>query len=75
MFVNESWVQINRGEETLAFNACCLLLSLHILAQADHVMVHSDQDKDVVTGLKQKTNYGRPDWNKEFEEVRKENPT
>lgn len=38
-------------------------------------MVHSDEDIDVVTGLKQKIYYGRPAWDKEFEEVRKENPT
>uniref|UniRef100_A0A672JAR4 FAD-binding FR-type domain-containing protein n=1 Tax=Salarias fasciatus TaxID=181472 RepID=A0A672JAR4_SALFA len=32
-------------------------------------------DTDVITGLKQKTQYGRPMWDKEFEQVRKENPT
>lgn len=46
-----------------------------ILSQADHAKVHSDEDKDVVTGLRQKTYYGRPAWDKEFEQVRKENPT
>ncbi|CAL8263260.1 unnamed protein product [Lota lota] len=40
-----------------------------------HVMVRFDEDTDVVTGLKQKTNYGRPNWEKEFEQVRKENPS
>ncbi|CAB1325343.1 unnamed protein product [Coregonus sp. 'balchen'] len=44
-------------------------------SHATHVMVHADEDTDVVTGLKQKTNYGRPNWDKEFEQVRKENPT
>lgn len=43
--------------------------------QATHVMVHFDKDTDVVTGLKQKTHYGRPIWDKEFEQVRIENPT
>ncbi|KAG7266516.1 hypothetical protein CRUP_036532 [Coryphaenoides rupestris] len=42
---------------------------------ADQVTVHFDGDTDVVTGLKQKTHYGRPNWEKEFEQVRKENPT
>ncbi|XP_040029411.2 NADPH oxidase 1 [Gasterosteus aculeatus] len=42
---------------------------------ANHARIHSDKDTDVVTGLKQKTNYGRPAWDKEFEQVRKENPT
>lgn len=50
-------------------------LHLFVPPQADHVMVHSDQDIDVVTGLRQKTYYGRPAWDKEFEQVRKENPT
>ncbi|KAJ8281706.1 hypothetical protein COCON_G00042250 [Conger conger] len=40
-----------------------------------HVMVHFDEDKDVVTGLKQKTHYGRPNWDREFEQISKENPT
>ncbi|KAM3866779.1 NADPH oxidase 1 [Diretmus argenteus] len=44
-------------------------------SHATHVMVHFDEDTDVVTGLKQKTHYGRPNWEKEFEQVRKENPT
>ncbi|XP_068182301.1 NADPH oxidase 1 isoform X1 [Antennarius striatus] len=44
-------------------------------SHADHVMVRFDQDKDAVTGLKQKTYYGRPDWGNEFEQVRQENPT
>ncbi|XP_010901663.1 NADPH oxidase 1 [Esox lucius] len=44
-------------------------------SQATHVMVHADKDTDVITGLKQKTNYGRPNWDKEFEQVRAENPT
>ncbi|KAM6953269.1 NADPH oxidase 1 [Aplochiton taeniatus] len=44
-------------------------------SHAAHVMVHFDKDTDVITGLKQKTQYGRPNWDKEFEEVRKENPT
>ncbi|XP_062332180.1 NADPH oxidase 1 [Osmerus eperlanus] len=44
-------------------------------SHANHVMVHFDQDTDVVTGLKQKTHYGRPNWEKEFEQVRNENPT
>ncbi|KAL0974117.1 hypothetical protein UPYG_G00215870 [Umbra pygmaea] len=44
-------------------------------SHANHVMVHADQETDVITGLKQKTNYGRPNWDKEFEQVRSENPT
>ncbi|KAM7000247.1 NADPH oxidase 1 [Tautogolabrus adspersus] len=44
-------------------------------SHANHELVHFDENKDVVTGLKQKTQYGRPAWDKEFEQVRKENPT
>uniref|UniRef100_A0AAQ5Y1H8 FAD-binding FR-type domain-containing protein n=1 Tax=Amphiprion ocellaris TaxID=80972 RepID=A0AAQ5Y1H8_AMPOC len=44
-------------------------------SHVDHVKVRFDEDTDVVTGLKQKTHYGRPVWDKEFEQVRKENPT
>uniref|UniRef100_A0A8C2WLY8 NADPH oxidase 1 n=1 Tax=Cyclopterus lumpus TaxID=8103 RepID=A0A8C2WLY8_CYCLU len=40
-----------------------------------HVSVHSGEETDAVTGLKQKTHYGRPVWDKEFEQVRKENPS
>ncbi|KAF6732443.1 Cytochrome b-245 heavy chain [Oryzias melastigma] len=40
----------------------------------NQVIVHFDEDTDVVTGLKQKTHYGRPNWDKEFDQVRKENP-
>uniref|UniRef100_A0AAR2ISC2 FAD-binding FR-type domain-containing protein n=1 Tax=Pygocentrus nattereri TaxID=42514 RepID=A0AAR2ISC2_PYGNA len=36
---------------------------------AAHVMVHFDKDTDVITGLKQKTHYGRPNWDKEFENM------
>lgn len=38
-------------------------------------MVHFDKVTDVITGLKQKTHYGRPNWDKEFEQVRQENPS
>ncbi|KAK2848933.1 hypothetical protein Q5P01_008767 [Channa striata] len=44
-------------------------------SHATHVMVHFDKETDVVTGLKQKTHYGRPIWEREFEQVRQENPT
>nr|XP_015207190.1 PREDICTED: NADPH oxidase 1 isoform X2 [Lepisosteus oculatus] len=44
-------------------------------SHAAHAMVHFDKDTDIITGLKQKTHYGRPNWDKEFEEIRKENPT
>uniref|UniRef100_A0A3B3ZUA4 FAD-binding FR-type domain-containing protein n=1 Tax=Periophthalmus magnuspinnatus TaxID=409849 RepID=A0A3B3ZUA4_9GOBI len=42
---------------------------------ADFFSVNFDKDTDAVTGLKQKTNIGRPIWDKEFELVRKVYPT
>uniref|UniRef100_A0A3B5MEK9 NADPH oxidase 1 n=1 Tax=Xiphophorus couchianus TaxID=32473 RepID=A0A3B5MEK9_9TELE len=44
-------------------------------SHVNYIMVNMDQETDVVTGLKQKTHYGRPNWDKEFEQVRNENPT
>ncbi|CAJ1058866.1 NADPH oxidase 1 [Xyrichtys novacula] len=44
-------------------------------SHTDYEGANFDKDTDVVTGLRQKTNYGRPVWDKEFEQVRKENPT
>uniref|UniRef100_A0A8B9GVF7 FAD-binding FR-type domain-containing protein n=1 Tax=Astyanax mexicanus TaxID=7994 RepID=A0A8B9GVF7_ASTMX len=43
----------------------------------DHTHVSSLYilNTDVITGLKQKTHYGRPNWDKEFEQVRHENPS
>lgn len=38
-------------------------------SQATHFTVHHDQEKDVITGLKQKTLYGRPNWENEFKSI------
>lgn len=54
-------------------NSCHFFLFVSF--QATYVMVNFDKDTDVVTGLRQKIHYGRPSWDKEFEQVRKENPT
>ncbi|XP_078066514.1 NADPH oxidase 2-like [Mustelus asterias] len=42
--------------------------------QATHVKVHIDEETDVVTGLKQKTHYGRPNWDKEFQMIAQTHP-
>ncbi|XP_048461426.1 cytochrome b-245 heavy chain-like isoform X2 [Rhincodon typus] len=42
--------------------------------QAIHVKVHIDKETDVVTGLKQKTYYGRPNWDKEFQMIAQTHP-
>ncbi|KAB1275240.1 NADPH oxidase 3, partial [Camelus dromedarius] len=50
-------------------------LSYHIFLtgwdenQAFHIALHWDENTDVITGLKQKTFYGRPNWNNEFRQV------
>ncbi|XP_004674212.1 PREDICTED: NADPH oxidase 3 [Condylura cristata] len=50
-------------------------LSYHIFLtgwdenQAIYIALHWDENTDVITGLKQKTFYGRPNWNKEFQQL------
>ncbi|EFB23049.1 hypothetical protein PANDA_001343, partial [Ailuropoda melanoleuca] len=43
-------------------------------SQADHFAVHHDEEKDVITGLKQKTLYGRPNWDNEFKTIAGQHP-
>ncbi|XP_053242911.1 cytochrome b-245 heavy chain isoform X1 [Podarcis raffonei] len=43
--------------------------------QAAHFMVHHDEEKDVITGLKQKTLYGRPNWENEFKTIASQHPS
>nr|XP_023420278.1 NADPH oxidase 3 [Cavia porcellus] len=56
-------------------------LSYHIFLtgwdenQAIHIALHWDENTDVVTGLKQKTFYGRPNWNNEFKEIAYSHPS
>ncbi|KAM4795463.1 NADPH oxidase 2 [Rhinophrynus dorsalis] len=38
-------------------------------SQATAFSLHHDQEKDVITGLKQKTLYGRPNWENEFKTI------
>ncbi|EHB11422.1 NADPH oxidase 3 [Heterocephalus glaber] len=55
-------------------------LSYHIFLtgwdenQAIHIALHWDENTDVITGLKQKTFYGRPNWNTEFKEIAYNHP-
>nr|XP_021518265.1 cytochrome b-245 heavy chain [Meriones unguiculatus] len=41
---------------------------------ANHFAVHHDEEKDVITGLKQKTLYGRPNWDNEFKTIASQHP-
>ncbi|KAK2114567.1 hypothetical protein P7K49_008833 [Saguinus oedipus] len=36
--------------------------------------LHWDENTDVITGLKQKTFYGRPNWNNEFKQIAYNHP-
>uniref|UniRef100_A0A2K6F901 NADPH oxidase 3 n=1 Tax=Propithecus coquereli TaxID=379532 RepID=A0A2K6F901_PROCO len=55
-------------------------LSYHIFLtgwdenQAIHIALHWDENTDVITGLKQKTFYGRPHWNNEFKRIAYNHP-
>uniref|UniRef100_A0A8C8BK26 NADPH oxidase 3 n=1 Tax=Otus sunia TaxID=257818 RepID=A0A8C8BK26_9STRI len=56
-------------------------LSYHIFltgwdeSQATHIALHYDDKMDVITGLRQKTCYGRPNWDKEFKQLAKNHPS
>ncbi|NP_001095303.1 NADPH oxidase 3 [Canis lupus familiaris] len=56
-------------------------LSYHIFLtswdenQAVHIALHWDENTDVVTGLKQKTFYGRPNWSNEFRQLAYAHPS
>ncbi|XP_003215824.1 NADPH oxidase 3 [Anolis carolinensis] len=56
-------------------------LSYHIFltgwdeSQATHIALHSDEKVDVITGLRQKTYYGRPNWDKEFKQIAENHPS
>ncbi|XP_018416944.1 PREDICTED: NADPH oxidase 3 [Nanorana parkeri] len=51
------------------FFCCCLFLSV------THIALHYDSDLDVITGLRHKTNYGRPNWHKEFRCIADKHPS
>ncbi|KAI5279572.1 cytochrome b-245 heavy chain isoform X1 [Manis pentadactyla] len=59
-------------------NAGFLSYNIHLTgwdeSQADHFAVHHDEEKDVITGLKQKTLYGRPNWDNEFKTIASQHP-
>ena len=47
------------------FNNVCQCFCL----KARNIALHEESETDVITGLKQKTNYGRPNWDSIFEDV------
>ncbi|KFQ71274.1 NADPH oxidase 3 [Phaethon lepturus] len=56
-------------------------LSYHIFltgwdeSQATHIALHHDDKMDVITGLRQKTCYGRPNWDNEFKQLAENHPS
>ncbi|XP_058880726.1 NADPH oxidase 3-like [Acipenser ruthenus] len=56
------------------------LLSYHIFltrwdeTQASHIALHHSEKRDVITGLQQKTFYGRPNWDTEFKRIADNHP-
>ncbi|KAM7339374.1 hypothetical protein ACRRTK_002858 [Alexandromys fortis] len=57
------------------FLSCRIFLTGWDDAQADHFAVHHDEDTDVITGLRQKTQYGRPNWELEFKTIAGQHPS
>ncbi|XP_043928344.1 cytochrome b-245 heavy chain [Protopterus annectens] len=44
-------------------------------AQAAHIHLHNTGNADVITGLKQKTHFGRPKWENEFKAIASNHPS
>ncbi|XP_068705998.1 cytochrome b-245 heavy chain-like [Montipora foliosa] len=38
------------------------------------IVIHEDEEEDIITGCRQKTRYGRPEWNKIFSQVARSHP-
>ncbi|EMP38084.1 NADPH oxidase 3 [Chelonia mydas] len=43
--------------------------------RATHIALHEDEKMDVITGLRQKTFYGRPNWDTEFRQIAENHPS
>ena len=43
-------------------------------SQARNIMLHEDEAGDAITGLQQKTHYGRPRWSEIFESISRAHP-
>ncbi|XP_028633439.1 cytochrome b-245 heavy chain [Grammomys surdaster] len=67
----ETQMQERNNADFLSYN---IYLTGWDESQANHFAVHHDEEKDVITGLKQKTLYGRPNWDNEFKTIASEHP-
>ncbi|XP_030055564.1 NADPH oxidase 2 [Microcaecilia unicolor] len=68
----ETQLQERNNADFLSYN---IYLTGWDESQATHFTVHHDQEKDVITGLKQKTLYGRPNWENEFKNIASAHPS
>ena len=50
-------------------------LHVFVVIKAKTIMVHEEDERDVITGLEQKTNYGRPNWDDIFMKVAQTHPS
>ncbi|XP_063314064.1 cytochrome b-245 heavy chain [Pelobates fuscus] len=62
----ETQMQDRNNADFLSYN---IYLTGWDESQATAFTLHHDQEKDVITGLKQKTLYGRPNWENEFKTI------
>ncbi|XP_015988216.1 cytochrome b-245 heavy chain [Rousettus aegyptiacus] len=67
----ETQMQKRNNADFLSYN---IYLTGWDESQANHFAVHHDEEKDVITGLKQKTLYGRPNWDNEFKTIASQHP-
>ncbi|OWK63717.1 Cytochrome b-245 heavy chain [Lonchura striata] len=67
----EAQMQERNNAEFLSYN---IYLTGWDETQATHFVVHHEEEKDVITGLKQKTLYGRPNWENEFKTIAGKHP-
>ncbi|ERE65883.1 cytochrome b-245 heavy chain-like protein [Cricetulus griseus] len=67
----ETQMQERNNADFLSYN---IYLTGWDESQANHFAVHHDEEKDVITGLKQKTQYGRPNWDNEFKTIASQHP-
>uniref|UniRef100_F6QSF1 NADPH oxidase 2 n=1 Tax=Ornithorhynchus anatinus TaxID=9258 RepID=F6QSF1_ORNAN len=68
----ETQMQERNNADFLSYN---IYLTGWDETQATHFTVHHDEEKDVITGLKQKTLYGRPNWENEFKTIASQHPS
>lgn len=62
------------GHNAAISNSVFMLSFVFHFPQATHFVVHHEEEKDVITGLKQKTLYGRPNWENEFKTIAGQHP-